>query len=660
MSETSIQAAGVNGASPRPPLSFAGLPGASWAFAFRIWLALIIALYVAFWLELESPSTAALTIAVLALPTRGQAVEKACYRLVATAIGVAASVIITGVFAQSAILILVAFAVWMGLCVYATSLLDGNHAYAAALCGTTVALIAMPLIDSPQMVFQASMARGAAIAIGVLAVTFVNDFLAAPDYHPKVTAQLAAMHLRFVAYARGIIHNEANATFEAANLLRDITALRPEIASLAPESSSGHARSAAARTAAVNLIAALSMARAISALPVAAFASAQERVMAELGDTKFTGAPPDPLTSGGAAPEPSDMVGMCHAWLMAKLLQSNADALCSFSALREGVYPTHPWRTPLYRSHRLAIESGVRAGLCFALIAFFLMMAGWPTTASCLSLAGVLIGLSATTPDIRAFTTLAAIVAPISCLLVGIVEFFVLDGVTDFPLLALGLAPVIIGSALLITIPNLVLSSLGRANLAFVIVVFAPSNPQSYNPQTFLFTSLFLCLSALSLFIVQFIIPPLSSRDRLRRLTDAARRDIRDLTPAGHSDLALEEAIYRDAGRIGKIAADAKPPIDDQPVSEAMRMFDQAVALRLCGEQLAKLTAGPHSRLANRAITSLVERDPHAIHASAEAMRAAMSGHDESLASASAALVLASYVFGKRLSASDLGTGDAT
>jgi hypothetical protein len=55
---------------PRP-LSFAGAPASAWAFGIRIWVAVVVALAASFWLELESPSTAALTVAILAAPTRG-------------------------------------------------------------------------------------------------------------------------------------------------------------------------------------------------------------------------------------------------------------------------------------------------------------------------------------------------------------------------------------------------------------------------------------------------------------------------------------------------------------------------------------------------------------------------------------------------------------
>jgi uncharacterized membrane protein YccC len=78
-----------------------------------------------FWLQLEAPSSAALSVLILAEPTRGQALAKAGYRLIATILGTAASIAITGFLSQSGDLILAAFAAWIGLCVYAAGLLDG-------------------------------------------------------------------------------------------------------------------------------------------------------------------------------------------------------------------------------------------------------------------------------------------------------------------------------------------------------------------------------------------------------------------------------------------------------------------------------------------------------------------------------------------------------
>ena len=154
----------ADAAAEARPLVFAGFPASSWAFALRVWLAMLLALYVSFWLELESPSSSALTVAILALPTRGQGMEKAGYRLLATAIGVAASIAIAGMFSQTDGLLLAVLGIWVGLCVYAVGMLDGNRAYAASLCCTTVALIAIQQIDSPLQVFPTGVARGAAIS----------------------------------------------------------------------------------------------------------------------------------------------------------------------------------------------------------------------------------------------------------------------------------------------------------------------------------------------------------------------------------------------------------------------------------------------------------------------------------------------------------------
>ena len=66
----------------------AGFPPSAWAFALRIWAAMMVGLYAAFWLQLESASSAAVTVGILALQTRGQVYQKAVYRVLATIIGV--------------------------------------------------------------------------------------------------------------------------------------------------------------------------------------------------------------------------------------------------------------------------------------------------------------------------------------------------------------------------------------------------------------------------------------------------------------------------------------------------------------------------------------------------------------------------------------------
>ena len=469
------------------PWSFAGAPLSDWAFGVRIWIAVLVALAVGFWLELDAPSTAAVTVAILAAPTRGPALDKASYRLIATVIGVTAAIAITGLFSQARDLLLVAIAGWVGLCVYAAGMLDGNRAYAAVLSGYTVAIVAVEQLDTPQNVFQAGVARGAAIAVGIAATAVVNDLLATPDSFTQLASQLAALHRRVREYAKLFPRDEAADAATAAGLLRDIAALHPEIASLAPEADGGSARSGAARSAAVALVAQVSAARALNALPATTNQAFRETMAARLEQTG------DPSRADAAVqrkecdPGEPSLSSAPAAWASREFLRRDAEVREALAALNAGARPRNAWRTPLYRSRRIAAAAGIRAAACFALPAAFFVLAGWPTTDVSLALVAILIGLGATTPDPKGFALFTFIAAPIVVVLSGALEFLILDGADEFALLALALAPFIIGATVLMTKPNQALSSLGRVVLILTLDVFAPTNPPSYNAQTFLF-----------------------------------------------------------------------------------------------------------------------------------------------------------------------------
>ena len=601
----------ASAAAPRP-LVFAGFPASSWAFALRLWLAMMLALYVSFWLELDSPSSSALTVAVLALPTRAQGMEKAGYRLLATIIGVVASIAIAGMFSQTDGLLLAVLSIWIGLCVYVAGLLDGNRAYAAALGCITVALVAIEQIDTPLQVFTAGVARGAAIGIGVLAVALVNEVLAAPNYHPVLANRIETLHRRVTDLAPGAGPASAPA---AASLLHDIAALRPEIRSLRTESSIGVARTEAARSALVEIVNALSLGRMLAALPA-------------------------------ASPDAARLVTISRSWLRTEIGRINAEVRDSLNALREGTRPSHAWHAPLYRSRRIAAEAAARAAISFMLIALFFVLTGWPSTDLCLTLVAAIIGLGSTTPSPRSFAMVTLMSMPIACALAGILKYFVFNGVSEFQLLAIGLAPVVIGLALLISLPNPMLASLGRLVLVFAIAVLSPTNPQSYDPQVFVVTSFFACLSAVLVFAAQLLLPPLPGDRKIRFLLGEARRELDHLDSGRTRHLAPEEAAFRDAARIEQmLTANGASPVDGKITAEAMRYFDQAEALRRCHAELEQLQRGPLAGAAQEAEKALAQRNGSVILAAAEALRLAAARSRLSADAAIAMLIPASSAF---------------
>src|SRR3977135_4343390 len=133
--------------SVRRTVTIAGFPLSAWTFALRIWAAMMVGLYAAFWLQLESASSAAVTVGILALPARGEVSQKAVYRALATIVGVVASFVIAGLFPQARDLFMIGFAGWLGLCIYVGGLLDGNRACGAVLSGYTGAQGPGPPID---------------------------------------------------------------------------------------------------------------------------------------------------------------------------------------------------------------------------------------------------------------------------------------------------------------------------------------------------------------------------------------------------------------------------------------------------------------------------------------------------------------------------------
>jgi hypothetical protein len=144
---------------------------------------------------------------------------------------------------------------------------------------------------------------------------------------------------------------------------------------------------------------------------------------------------------------------------------------------------------------------------------------------------------------------------PIAALLAGVTEFLTLDGVDQFPLLAIGMAPSVIGAALLFTLPNATISSIGFLVLVYYPILLSPANPQDYNPEAYLIRSFLAITAVILLFAVLWTILPVSDALRRRWYQASARAELRDLLAGRRSRHGDDDALFRDADRIGQLAA---------------------------------------------------------------------------------------------------------
>src|SRR6202790_4746230 len=580
-------------------IPIAGFPLSAWAFALRIWAAMTVALYAAFWLQLESASSAAVTVAILARPTRGQAYQKAVYRVLATIIGVVASFVIAGLFPQSRSLFVIGFAGWLGLCVYAGGLLDGNRAYSAVLSGYTVALVAMTQIDSPQNIFSAGINRGAAIVVGIAALALISELFAAPNVHTGLSGKLIEAQQRVRAFALAILRGETADPIQSANLLHEITALHPDITALFAESSSGWARAAAARSAAVALVAEVSAAVALTSLPANTLPSLRRALGEALADGLGNESRALQLRLQQHADvgyaDPHDALFARHAL---DLLIENRRAQDGIEDLQAGRHPQRRIQAPIYRSRRAAARNGLRAFLAVLISAILFSLGGWPFASLGLALVGLTIAFSSNTPNPRAFAAEAVIAMPIAALLAGVTEFLILAGVDQFPLLALGMAPVVLAGALLSTSPTQGLASTAYLAFVFFLVILAPANPQVYNPETYLFYSFMAITSVVLLFVLLWTVLPTSDALRRRWYLTSAQAEMRDLLAGGQCRRLDDEALFRDADERR----------DD--LRQALDIFGRAAAVRRVRTTLAEMSARAGGRLVGDAYSALLGCDP--------------------------------------------------
>jgi uncharacterized membrane protein YccC len=127
----------------------------------------MLALYIAFALQIDQPGWAATSAIIVAQPVLGASLRKGSFRLIGTLAGAVFSVLLYAAFPQDRIGFLAGLALWGGACSFVSTYLREFASYAAMLAGYTAAIITMDAVGSPQDVFLLAVARDSAIAIGI-------------------------------------------------------------------------------------------------------------------------------------------------------------------------------------------------------------------------------------------------------------------------------------------------------------------------------------------------------------------------------------------------------------------------------------------------------------------------------------------------------------
>jgi uncharacterized membrane protein YccC len=553
-------------------------PSPTAAYIARTLLAMAIALYAALWLQLSSPASAAVTVMIVANPSRGGIVSKGLWRIFGTITGAVAAVVIMACFPQQPLLFITAFGFWLGVCTFASSMFRHFRAYGAVLAGYTVALIAAGALSTPDHVLAFALSRLAVVTLGVVVSTAVTMI-----FQQSVTTD--AMRSRGRAALRGVANllltRAAGTAMDDPAFIAERTRVAGEIerldeavefAGVEATDVSRHAASIRRGLAAM-YAALLSVSVAGQSLYLLAEATARrspETTAAE-GPADDTSAPPgdtiadrvvevleevshyDPQAQDNRAPMAmaerlatvsralTGMQGsvrsMEEVTTLVRVHQELGqlyEAIAPFAAWRADRAPYHTGRPLIaFKDYATAVRNGVRSMIAVILGGVFAYVSGWSygstllivLAASCALLSGAP-SAAAASIDFARGITLSAVVA-------FIWEFAILPQLSGFALLFLSMLPVLAIGILGSTKPRYALLSLGF--VIFFITQLSLADEMNYNIVAFLNSAIAFILGAwMTVLVFRVILPPNPMRDA-RNLTRRIRRATERLIRGGDS-----------------------------------------------------------------------------------------------------------------------------
>lgn len=157
-------------------------------FATKLACAVVLALFVGFHFQLETPRWAVMTAALVAAgpafaaggePYSGAIRYRGMLRIIGTFIGCAAALIIITSLIRAPMVMLLVACIWAGFCTWISSLVRVENSYAWGLSGYTVLIITISIEHAPLTTPQFAVERCSEIVVGIVCA-IVADLLFSP------------------------------------------------------------------------------------------------------------------------------------------------------------------------------------------------------------------------------------------------------------------------------------------------------------------------------------------------------------------------------------------------------------------------------------------------------------------------------------------------
>lgn len=519
--------------------------------AARAVIAALLALWVAFQLELPTPYSAATTVLIVAHPVHGMVLSKSLYRLAGTLLGAGVAVILLGSLGQQPELFILALSLWMGVCTATSTILRNFRSYGAVLAGYTVVLICLPIVEAPETVFTAAVGRVSVVTVGIACSALVASLTTRRSARRTLELRLAAVLAELAGYVQMAVSggDPPAMTRCRRKLAVDISSLDALAEYAAVEAGEAAGVTESLRGAIMAMFGAMTIATSThAALARMGGIGRPDRLLEDVGAVAARLAA---TVAAGSAPGDMEGIRAVLAHLgaqiegeldardrsrlavldrLGELLDELALCLDAVAALagRRLTPSTAPWRAHLDLGW--AAMNGLRATVAVWLAGALWIVTAWPAGSTMVAMIVPNVGLL----SLRSRPATDALDFVWGTLLASALGFaylvWLLPAIDGFPMLALSLAPVLLAAVILSMTQRT--AFIGVGVYVFFITLLAPANPMTYDPEGFLSNALATVGGAVLTTVVYRLVLPADPRRHVRALVRAIQADVEALPKA--------------------------------------------------------------------------------------------------------------------------------
>ncbi|AYN28675.1 p-hydroxybenzoic acid efflux pump subunit AaeB [Buttiauxella sp. 3AFRM03] len=217
-------------------------------FAFKLAFAIVLAVFVGFHFQLETPRWAVLTAAIVAAgpafaaggePYSGAIRYRGMLRIIGTFIGCIAALLIITSMIRAPVVMLLVCCIWAGFCTWISSLVKVENSYAWGLSGYTALIIVITIQANPLVTPQFAVERCSEIVIGIVCAILADLIFSPRSIKQEIDRELDNLlvdHYRLMQLC--IAHGDKEEVDKAwSGLVRRTTALEGMRGNLNIESS---------------------------------------------------------------------------------------------------------------------------------------------------------------------------------------------------------------------------------------------------------------------------------------------------------------------------------------------------------------------------------------------------------------------------------------